>query len=484
MLPDSEPAFYNAFISDGIVPDTYGLRTVVEHRFQMISLPPQDSTFAQPSPDVIMAAPTDDLAQSTPHNTTLQHPDFLERENTLRALAKFLDIAALSAVDPRYLPVLRIQPPVLTTPPPSPPESHQHNAPLKLYHKARRFLFDPPSNPRTYPALLSWHWADDMLAAATGTNLDKLCAYNFRKAQWDTSSDNIPPALGAIHCIAFRPFSGRVLAIGCQAGTALLSGQNLSFLSFDNHTNVISIDWSPDGSQLATASADDGSVRLWDIGTRSSIFVDRGCMVKFSPARKPGFLFVASASSPSFRLWSCASWTNERWGSLSGPVTACTWSEDGSTLLFSTENESAIHVISVAVHRGEEGTQLVHTEVTALPREGPGGTPIMLEMDSSGERLAVAYNLPASDEDAQVASLEDGMAIDEHRRYAVAMYATQLSPGFRMSPIGYVSGPEKSGPVVALKFKPKNTGDLGALLACMWRSGDISFTQLIFNPSK
>lgn len=490
----AEQFFTNSFAVDGIVPEEYGHRTVLEYRSRFYTTPPRPAQpLTSPSPDHMdVIRPTDNdinlgMNEQDQRGTGfLCVPDPAEAEHVLRHLGNKLDVPGMGCFDPRYFTVLRLVPPmylrnrvgpvVVQTRP-----SLQKTPFSSLIKTAMEYIVPSRGKRDTEMSMVSWHWASDLIAVATGPHLDRICAYNFANGETEIPGQRIP-ALEGIRCIAFRPFAGRALAAGCNAGIALLLGQRLDFLKAKRHTQIVSLDWSPDGSQLATASATDGTVRLWDVGARTSVFVDYGSIVRFSPGGRRRLLFIASPGSCSYRLWCLDSWKPERWGGLSGPVAAVTWSQDGSTIFFSAGGESAIHVLSVAQLEGEE-THVVHTEVTSLPREGPGGTPTMLELDSSGERLAVAYELPEEEDGDFTDSIEDD-ALGKQGRFAVAVFATRLRPMFEMNPAGYVSGPKGSGPPVALKFKATMGGGTGAILTCMWKSGEVTLTQLIFNQTR
>lgn len=490
----AEVEFSNAFAADGIIPEKYGERTVVEYRSQLHTVPKWDASQSsrdQPEDDDMdvirpvanrnQALEVYDRSEDDP----LPPPSHLEAEFALRKLGKVLDMSGMGSLEPRYFCVLRVQRPFFLAGRARPAtlerERNQNGGVLGPLRAVVSSLL-PVSKPgrEAELSLLSWHWAEDLVAIATGAHLDRICAFNFQNGVWEIAGQRFP-GFNGIRCISFRPFSGRVLAIGCDDGVALLSGTKTEFLRAPGHTHIVSLDWSADGSKLATASAADGTVRLWDIGTQKSMFVDKGGAVRFSRGDGSRLLFVSSSVSNYFRLWCTETWKNERWGYLAGPVAAIAWSPDGMTLLFSTQGESAIHVICIGGPRVDDETRVVHTELTGLPREGPGGTPIILEMDSTGERLAIAYEIPPDELDVGGAHNED-LRQDPNRRYAVALYATQLHPNFRISPIGYISGLDGSGPPVALKFKPNNDVNKAAVLSCMWRSGDVTFTQLLFNP--
>lgn len=503
----SDPVFANAFVADGVVPDSYGMRTIVEYRARLYAVPCNSSSQSASEDRMDIITPSTQTPPMHRHpdgrpKSLPQAPDPQEGEQALRNLTQQLDLSAMGPLNPSLYAVLRVFPPHYARHSALAATRQHHatdnqNTPtspaLALLNTLRNALPGTAAPGRdTELSLLSWHWADDLLAIATGTELDRLCAYHFGNAKWEMMGDR-HRHFYAIRCLAFRPFAGRVLALGSRRGLALLHGQNVDILSPSSHTDILSLDWSPDGQLIASASAADGLVLLTDVATRISKVVSPGSFVCFCPARDTQTLFIADAAAVNFRIWDCRTWTCERWGSLSGPVVAATWSSDGSTLLFSTDGQGCIHVLSVGTDRAGAGagggpagknsdSTIAHVEMTTLPREGPGGTPVLLELDPTGERLAVAYEVPEEDVTAPDNTAAFSGA-DPHRRFAVALYATQLRPCFAITPIGYVSGSAGSGPAVALKFKPRPVGAAGAMLSCMWRSGEVTFTHLFFNAS-
>lgn len=491
----SDPVFPNAFVVDGIIPERYGLRTVVEYRSRLYSVPHYDRLSHPPTDDhmdIITPTPQKSLRPMSPpehqQNSAAQAPDPQQGEHALRHLASGLDLSSLGALNPIMFSTLRVVPPAYVRISLLAEKRKQSNDQKpasyvqSTLNKLRTIALRGEPKRDTEPSLLSWHWGADILAIATGAELDRICAYNFVTSEWELPGER-HHAIFNIRALAFRPYGGRTLAIACHRGVALLDGQRLEILPWRTHTNIISVDWSADGQYVASASAADGSVRLWDVATRLSIKLCTGSFVKFSPAVDSKMLFIADATAVNFKLWDCRTQSFERWGSLSGPVVAATWSSDGRILAFSTQGQSCIHVLSVGTGvNGVSESTMAHVEMTALPREGPGGTPIQLEFDPTGERLAAIYEVP--DEDVSSADAGAFPTEDSHRRFVVALYAVQLRSTFGMTPIGYVSGPEGSGPPIAIKFKPRPIAGAGAMLSCMWRNGEISFTHLFFNASR
>lgn len=491
----SDPVFPNAFVVDGIVPERYGLRTVVEYRSRLYAVPHDDNVSHRPADDHMdVITPTSrkglrsGLSSDSQHIVSVQGPDPQQGERALRHLATDLDLSSLGALNPIMFATLLVMPPAYVRNSLMAEKRKQSNDQKPTSYvqstlkKLRAIAIGGDPQRDTEPSLLTWHWGADILAIATGTELDRICAYNFVSGEWELPGER-HHALFDIRSLAFRPFGGRTLAIGCRRGVALLDGQRLDFLLYRSHTDIVSLDWSADGQYIASASAADGSVRLWDVATRLSVKLCSGSFVKFSPAVDSKMLFIADAAAVNFKLWDCRTQSFERWGSLSGPVVAATWSADGRALAFSTQGQSCIHVLSVGT--GAEGVSdsiMAHHEMTALPKEGPGGTPIQLEFDPTTERLAVIYEVPGED-----MSSKDAGAFptdDPHRRFAVSLYAVQLRSTFGMTPVGYVSGPKGSGPPTAIKFKPRPIAGAGAMLSCLWRNGEITFTHLFFNASR
>lgn len=489
----TDPVFTNAFVADGIIPEAYGRRTLVEYRSRLYTVPTNNHFSRSPSSDHM-----DIITPSNQHPDILRVPDSLQSdppkapdpeqgENSLRTLAKALDLSSMGSLNPSMYAVMRVAPPLYARKCSLAEQLAQDEAACQKGYL--QFIFSTLRNvvlggePKLDPelSLLSWHWADDILAVVSGLELDRIYAYHFAKSEWELTGER-HHSLFDIRAVAFRPFAGRVLAIGCRRGVALLDGQDLTILPCPGHTSVQSIDWSPDGQLLASASSFDRSVRLWDIATRIRMRLGTGSFVSFCPDRHRRILFVADAAAVNFKVWDCRTWHCERWGSLSGPVVAATWSADGNTLLFSTQGQSCIHVLTLG--NGDKGMEstITHVEMTSVPREGPGGTAILLELDPTGERLAVVYEVPAD----EYPGIEHNAVVKEdvHRRFAIALYATQLRPTLSMTSIGYVSGCEGSGPPVGIKFKPHAHGRSGAVLTCMWRNGEVSFTHLFFNAAR
>lgn len=489
-----EDSFHNAFATYGIIPEKYGYRTALEHRALLVTLPPENSAHEGNSQGANERDP-----QSTPDRyPILSSSSSMEVESALRQLGAMLDATGMSAIDPRYLVTLRAQrlpkpsadraglsrrantaPTRVATPPRVATPTGLGARVLQYVAAAVGAGDGGGAGADGLPQVsMSWHWADARLALVTGD--DAVRVYNVRRGEWEH-----PPRAHAsvreMRAVAFRPFATDTLAVACSAGVALWEKGTLRMLVAPRHTRVVALHWSPDGARLASTSAAEATVRLWDVGSGSSVTVGSGGLSLFSAHPTGDILLVASATRATFRLWRIDNWTAERWGSLAGAVRTAAWAPDGSLLMLAAAGESAVHVLRVRDAEGKTETDIVHTEITSIPETGPGGCAQHIAWDPHGERVAIVFDIPAADSVAEpLTAPHDDYAVDEHRRYAVALYSTTLTPTFSMSPIGYVSGPPRSGPPTGVAFKPRCEGRTGAVLACSWASGAVTFTQLIF----
>ncbi len=116
----------------------------------------------------------------------------------------------------------------------------------------------------------------------------------------------------------------------------LLDQENQSLLSWQAHESYIaSIDWSPDGKRIATASGD-GSAAIWDAETGGEVhrFLDGATLkngVNWHP--KSHQLAFGSASNESVvRIWNEESDTVEILDANTGSVWNVSWNHDGSRM--------------------------------------------------------------------------------------------------------------------------------------------------------
>ncbi|KAJ8900930.1 hypothetical protein NDN08_000228 [Rhodosorus marinus] len=332
---------------------------------------------------------------------------------------------------------------------------------------------------------ISFHWSDERMAVVSGDSdaIHILGLGGESELEWER------PALKSnkmtnINAIAFRPFSGSTIAAGCERGIAIWRRREVSYLIRRAHTQVCGLDWTRDGSLLASASPNEGSVVLWDVGSKEASplqSIQGGARLPNWSPDDSSLLFVSSARKPTFQVWKKGSWLSDSWVEMSGPIACCCWSRDGSTLIFAPENEPAIHAIRFEQEYNSKSSPAARSHYLALERTDScrvpcktneaetalvGGMARQMAWDPTGERLAILFESQEGAEDA------DNL---------VAIYSTRLRPTFQMNPIGWVRGTRDSGPALSIAFKPCFKS--GSLLAVLWANRTISFVQMLFKPS-
>jgi WD40 repeat protein len=123
-----------------------------------------------------------------------------------------------------------------------------------------------------------------------------------------TGAPAAPPAVyqDAVLGIKFSP-DGQRLAIGTGGGKIHVRtvGNAQPQMTFAHGDGVHSISFSPDGRTLASVSAEDSTVRLWDLVSGQERVILRGhgrslFTVAFSP---DGKLLASGGDDPTIRLW-------------------------------------------------------------------------------------------------------------------------------------------------------------------------------------
>lgn len=327
----------------------------------------------------------------------------------------------------------------------------------------------------------AWHPYQQMFAVATSES--SVVVYSLTSESW------LPIQLQhdfmqGVQALAWRPLSGRVLAVGCASGVGVWSlthsrkssstRESLSaFVRFfevpacPGPTRALS--WSPDGSLLACGA---GSLCVWEYATGAPTVLRRAgsgvVAVAWSPSGNQ--LATASEGAKGFLLWETRSWTYERWSGFSGPASILAWGPGGAHLIAASPMESVFHVFKVDSSPGSYSALHVRAEsLDSYLATYPSGDTVTvggrirdLAWDITGERLAVTTQGP-----------------DEEADSLVALYALRLSPFVDLTPRGFVRGPADARTAYHISFRNSNP-TTGALLSVVYDTGKLGLFPLLF----
>lgn len=120
---------------------------------------------------------------------------------------------------------------------------------------------------------------------------------------------------------------------------------NSNYIQFSGkHFPITSLEWSPNGSVLATASINDSDILIWNVDENRNTPLKRvgpPCtLLKWS---SDGFRLLSTTVGNVFRVWNTNTWTPDRWTVPNGAVQSAAWSPRGDCLLFVTTDESVLY---------------------------------------------------------------------------------------------------------------------------------------------
>nr|CAD7399334.1 unnamed protein product [Timema poppensis] len=289
-----------------------------------------------------------------------------------------------------------------------------------------------------------------------------------------------------IACVAWRPLSALVMAVGCDKGVFVWSLDPTSMatrpttncatlLKRPHHTPVTGVTWGPQGDLLLTSSATDTTMYVWDVELEEFSpvrRVDGGgvTVVSWSPCSTK--LFSATTGT-TFRVWDTSQWTADRWNVISGRVQTACWSPCGSVVLFCTTTEPLIYSLfvtklfslSTPLYQ-EQPSELLQSALIAadltLMHTGDGhtvgGLVVSMAWDNKGCRLAVLFR------DSPL----------------VAVFRSSVTPtGAHLAPCCFING--SSGEIPNVISFQQNFEE-GSMLTIAWSSGRIQHYPFIYSP--
>ncbi|XP_004527384.1 aladin [Ceratitis capitata] len=275
-----------------------------------------------------------------------------------------------------------------------------------------------------------------------------------------------------ITSMAWRPLTAAELAIGCQKGVCLWtmdtsmhisrSATQAVFLKHPGHCPITSVQWSPSGTLLATASISDTDILIWDVDKLQNTPLRRvgpPCsLLKWSP--NGSFLFSATVGSV-FRVWSAdKKWTPERWTINYGVVQSACWSPCGNFMLFVTTGDSILYRLHFQDEQvfasgtsTKEALKIADLTKFNAGRREVGGKPQSLAWDADGRYLAVIFkDTPC-----------------------IALFNTCLKKfDMTISPLCFLTGLSSEYPSY-ICFQSKNRRNTDTVLTIGWSSGRIEY---------
>lgn len=213
----------------------------------------------------------------------------------------------------------------------------------------------------------------------------------------------------SISSLAWRPFTAGELAVGSQNGALIwnidpnsLITRPLSqavHLKYCNHFPVTSVEWSPNGCLLATASINDPDILIWDVDQNKQVPLRRVgppcAMLKWSPT---GSKLCSTTVGGVFRVWQTNQWTPDRWTVNQGTIQSVVWSRSDSHLLFVTSEDSFLYCLGFVEDEVFTSTLVTKSAVPiadlskiTIGQAEVGGRPQALAWCPQSEYLAVTF---------------------------------------------------------------------------------------------
>ncbi|KAK4879347.1 hypothetical protein RN001_007493 [Aquatica leii] len=319
---------------------------------------------------------------------------------------------------------------------------------------------------------IAWHDYHTKIAVATSDDVVRIYSNN---------STSIPvlkcKQQKNITCLACRPLSNLEIAVGCENGILIWSVDhsslitkhslnNVTLLHKVSHKPVVSLAWNKGGDILASASACDSAILMWNVemNETSSLKEPSGygnCVLKWSPI---GNKLFSATSNLIFRVWECQTWKSERWNVLTGRIQACCWSPCGSVLLFVTNTEPIIYALSFVQSEMIFANSAQNSPNQAIPvydlSKGDlnglmvGGLVTNIEWDPKCNYVAVLF----------------------HDTSYIAIFRVSVRPAVKLLPCCLVVGCLEEKPV-CIAFQGNFQG--GACLSIGWSSGRIQHFPII-----
>uniref|UniRef100_A0A182NPA3 Aladin seven-bladed propeller domain-containing protein n=1 Tax=Anopheles dirus TaxID=7168 RepID=A0A182NPA3_9DIPT len=282
----------------------------------------------------------------------------------------------------------------------------------------------------------------------------------------------------AITCLAWRPFTGGELAIGCQTGVLIWSVDPMSqiarplsqaiHLQHGRHQPVTAVSWSHNGELLATASINDTHLLVWNVDQQRCVPMHRVklpcALVSFAPL---GHNMIASTIGRDFYLCTVPpeAVTRVRWTTASGSLQSFAWSRDEKHLLFVTTDDTKLFYMRFSSMKADTTFELAFPVVDLDQKLTESGLPI------GGKPQSIAW-----------CPRDRFLAVTFKTTSAIAVFFTNLSGvQLNIDPYCLIFGVGVEYPACLCyqeSYQQEHDSDAQSVLTIGWSSGRIEYYPL------
>jgi aladin len=268
--------------------------------------------------------------------------------------------------------------------------------------------------------------------------------------------------------MSWRPFTAGELAVGCQTCILLWNSDQNSLISrplsqptvfkHENHFPITSLEFSRNGSILASASLNDLNILLWDVDQNrcqllKKISQQPNIQIKWAPNSK--YLCSTTVGSV-FYIWNTTNYRPDKWVIQKGFVQSFEFSPCGRFLLFVTSEDEYLYSLGFEDENLFNGKNSKPQQ--ALPIADLSKITVRSQTEIGGKAKSLVWNgkyLALSFKDTNV----------------VAIYHTNIQKyAVNITPAGYVAGSPQEYPSY-IAFQPKYEKESADILSIGWSQG-------------
>lgn len=218
---------------------------------------------------------------------------------------------------------------------------------LQIFNTSGNLLDSLDEPYRVQTISLSWSPDGTMLA---NTNQDFMGAglAEYYVTVWDVTTSQIlfkidTDQTGVLMSVQWSPDGSKIAVASADTSIVILdTSTKLSLTTLVGHTNLVrSLSWSPDGSQIATAGqSPDNTVRIWDTKTGEALIDYQGSWIT-DVAWNPHFDQLAIADDNRVRIVDPTTMQIIQEFTSTATVYAVAWNPDGTQLVYGGQSGTA-----------------------------------------------------------------------------------------------------------------------------------------------